>query len=173
MSYYHTKFITTIYEFETVNRLYQTCFGKSAVPTEIQRAWWLKFNQGIIGLFENETLIGALSYWFLNKNGFELLLNGIIKESEINAAAIDPNHPKGIYISEIALHPEFRGKKLSYPLMQHFLSIARSQTKLPILALAYSKEGKILLEKEGFTLRLNSSQTQDFLDLYILGTVKK
>ncbi len=168
MSHYHTKFITTIYEFETVDRLYQICFGKSAVPTEIQRSWWLKFNQGIIGLFENETLIGALSYWYLNENGFELLLNGKIKESEINAADIDPIHPKGIYISEIALHPEFRGKKLSHRLMRHFLLITRSQTKLPVLALAYSKGGKIILENEGFTLRLNSSQTADFLDLYIL-----
>jgi len=161
------RVITSQSEFEIVDKIYQTCFGINSVPTEIQYQWWQKFSKGIIGLFVDNKCIGAMSYWTLNPIGYDLMSTGSIKENWIKPEYIDPIFPKGIYISEIALLPQYQKKGMSNHLFQHFQNQILSNKKLPVLALAYSTGGKRILEKEGFKLLLNASQTLDNMPLYL------
>lgn len=162
---YTLDFIKTEEDFFEVDTLYQSCFGVASIPTQVQYAWWKKFPQGIIGLYHNNLIIGALSYWTLNTKAFEQLSKGKLSEKEIPSSQINPLKPSGIYISEIALKKEYRHLKIAHLLMDFFHE--KRPKNIPILALAYSVEGKRILEKEGFKLLLTAAQTADYQDLYL------
>lgn len=163
---YNLAFIKTEKDFYEIDALYQSCFGEASVPTFVQFSWWKKFPKGIIGLYYNELIIGGLSYWTLNSLGFNQFSEGTLAEKEISIAHINPSKLHGIYISEIALKNEFRHLKISHLLMDYFFE--HRPKKLPILALAYSNEGRKILEKYGFQLFLPASKTADKQDLYLL-----
>lgn len=167
-----TRNIKYFAEFEQVDNIYQECFGEDSVPSAVQQDWWKKFPNGIIGLLLNETIIGGMSYWPLNKKVFDDLSNGKIKEKEITSQSIDIVRSKGIYISEIAILPTFRKKNYAVRLLHQFIEerngLKVSNKLLPVLALAYSKEGKNILQKMGFILLKSSHEMPDKQDLYLL-----
>ena len=167
-----TKIIENIADFAAIDAIYQKCFGNDSVPTSVQFEWWQKYPQGIIGLLENNTIIGGMSFWPLHPRGFDLLNEGLIKEKELTSHDIDTLSPKGIYISEIAIAEKYRGKQYSQLLLQSFLQQSilykNSEKKLPMLALAYSIQGKSVLQKTGFRLHRKAEKMPDLQDLFIL-----
>lgn len=167
-----THTIQSVSDFESVDAIYQDCFGVDSVPTSIQLAWWRCFPSGIIGLYDQREIIGGLSFWPINTSGFDALSHGLIREKQLTAQHIDVSNPKGIYISEIAIAPLYRKKNYASLLLSQFevqrqiLSI--SDLKLPVLALVYSPGGRKILEKVGFKLFRKATDMPDAQDLYRL-----
>jgi len=159
-------------EFQKIDALYQESFGVDSVPTSVQLAWWHRYPEGIIGLYADGEIIGGLSFWPINTAGFDALSHGLIREKQLTAQHIDVSHPKGIYISEIAIAPLFRKKNYASLLLSQFevqrqiLSISAS--KLPVLALIYSTGGRNILEKIGFKRFRKAADMPDGQDLYRL-----
>ena len=167
-----THTIQSSIEFESVDAVYQDCFGVDSVPTSVQWTWWHRYPEGIIGLYADGKIIGGMSYWPINQSGFEALATGQIKEKELTEQHIDYTTPHGIYISEIAIAPLYRKKNYASLLLSQFefqrqiLSI--SDSKLPVLALVYSPGGRKILEKIGFKLFRKAADMPDAQDLYRL-----
>lgn len=161
-----TKTIQNESEFQSVDAIYQDCFGTASVPTETQWQWWQKFPNGIIVLYEDEKIIGGLSYWPLNAIGFELFSNGKIKESDIQTQHIDYLNPKGVYISEIAIIQAYRNKNLASMLMKTFFEKTIKYLEIPVLALAYSDRGRKILKQFDFKILKKAKEIPDNQDLY-------
>ena len=163
-----TKAIQSIGDFHLVDAIYQRCFGKDSVPTQIQYDWWKKFPPGIIGLYLDEKIVGGLSYWPLGEEGFDLLVNGTIKEKDLTATHLESVQPKGIYISEVAITKTHRSKNLSHHLLSACFEQLKQWQGLPVLALAYSFQGKTLLIKYNFHKIKEANEMPDGQELYIL-----
>ncbi|MCA0236525.1 MAG: GNAT family N-acetyltransferase [Bacteroidetes bacterium] len=167
--------VKTEKDFFEVDSIYQECFGKSSVPTDLQHSWWLKQPGGIIALKENQVTIGAVSFWDISKKCFELLMHGKIKEREISADDLTVENSGYLYISEAAIKDDYRNKKLSFLLLRKtILSIEekfkqlKGKRNLQILALGFSSEGEIILRKLGFQKILDATQTADNQPLFHL-----
>lgn len=167
-----THTIQSSTEFESVDAIYQDCFGVDSVPTSVQWAWWQSYPEGIIGLYADGEIIGGMSYWPINQSGFEALATGKIREKELTEQHIDYTTPRGIYISEIAIVPLFRKKNYATLLLSNFErqreKLSKSALKLPVLALIYSPGGRKILEKVGFKLFRRAADMPDNQDLYQL-----
>jgi GNAT superfamily N-acetyltransferase len=167
-----THTIQSSIEFESVDAVYQDCFGVDSVPTSVQWTWWHRYPEGIIGLYADGKIIGGMSYWPINQSGFEALATGQIKEKELTEQHIDYTTPHGIYISEIAIAPLFRKKDYAALLLSYFEwqreKLSKPDSKLPVLALIYSPGGRKILEKIGFKLFRKATDMPDAQDLYRL-----
>ncbi|NTV66605.1 MAG: GNAT family N-acetyltransferase [Chlorobaculum sp.] len=158
-------------EFFVLDDLYQRSFGISSVPTITQKEWWFHYPEGIIGLFLNERLIGGISYWPIDQETFIALRDGRLKERDIEARNFNAELPEYIYISDIAIEPEFRGRHYTDLLLgKFFISIKKNlvaDRPLTICALGYSVAGKKILTSYGFSKVKDAENTSDKQDFYI------
>lgn len=164
--------LVSAYEFDRLDDLYQQCFGASSVPTDIQKDWWLHYRRGIIGVFLHEQLIGGLSYWPINEQTYFRLGEGILREREIASSDFDLSCPTYIYISEIAIMKDFRGKHYADLLLESFFvsvnEYVEQRKLLTLCAFAYSAAGASILTKYGFKKIADAQHTPDQLDFYVL-----
>ncbi|GAB3555281.1 GNAT family protein [Spirosoma fluminis] len=172
---YEVRYIETPAEFSQVDDLYQYCFKSSSIPTEVIKGWWRAYESGLIGLFKDNEIIGALSIWPLTVDVFEKLKNGYIQEREIERGQIDAITKNNWYVSEIALDrstSNFQDKKnlasLIYFTIEHLAKEANNNFPVTVLALGYSPEGKRLLMRAGFKMQLSAKETKDKQDLFSL-----
>jgi len=159
-------------EFYKIDKIYQECFGDSSVPTEIQKSWWMKQPQGIIALETGNMIVGSVSFWDVSYDLFDKLKSGVAKERDIVAEDLPIRSSGYVYISEAAIKQEFRNKKFSFLLLRKVILEIEARfkinKKMQILALGYSIEGEILLNKIGFTKILEADKTGDGQPLYLL-----
>lgn len=159
-------------EFYEIDALYQTCFGETCIPTETQALWYLAQPSGVIALKLQGKIIGAMSYWYLSSSDYSEMLNGNLKEKNLNINSILNDSLRYAYISEIALLPEYQRKGYSQKLLQDWetqLRLENSETvSLSILALAYSEGGAKVLTKLGFRLIRSKEKNADKMPLYQL-----
>jgi Acetyltransferase (GNAT) family len=161
--------------FQQVDQLYQSCFGAASVPTQTQYAWWQKQPDGIIALQENNNLIGAASLWSISPQAFERFSAGILRERDLSSDDLSSNNEGYLYLSEVALQPSHRNRGLSYYLLRGImLTIEEKFNRLPgkkalqVLALGYSTEGKVILQKMGFEKIREATETADEQALFCL-----
>lgn len=167
--------INTQDEFEALDALYHHFFGSSSTPTTILKNRWQAYPEGLIGLFNDELLIGGLSIWPLNRPTYDQLEQGFIKEAGIQSENLDTSQKSSFYLAEIAIHEAERSFGNLEKLLQGFLNHLLSQSTLPasILALEFSTKGMNLLQKLGFQLLLPASQTADAMPLLQLHLTTK
>lgn len=157
-----SKIIETESEFALIDQLYQETFTTAAVPTAVQKAWWKAYPKGIIGLFENQTLAGALSYWPITEQSFHAFSSALIPEKQIEVCAESSFY----YLSEIVISPNFVGRGLARKLMQYFKdNFPENDTAI---AIAYSSGGSHLLTSIGFGKVKDKIEMPDGQDLYLL-----
>jgi hypothetical protein len=164
-------------EFFVLDDLYQRSFGVSSVPTITQRDWWFHYRWGIIGLFLNERLIGGISYWPIDGETFIALRDGRLKERDIDARNFNAERPEYIYISDLAIEPEFRGRHYTDQLLKKFFASIKKYyvtgRPLTICALGYSLAGAKILKNYGFSKVTDAENTSDKQDFYTLQTSRK
>lgn len=163
--------IKDVIDFVKLDNLYQSCFGQSSVPTNIQKKWWTVYPQGIIGLYHSNELIGGLSYWPINSNTHEKLKIGKLREREIDTTDFDTSRPQHFYISEIAIREEFRQKYYANLLIKNFLIKIEpfvSNRPVYISAFEYSSQGSKILHKLGFIKQIDAKNTPDKQAFFVL-----
>jgi hypothetical protein len=162
--------IVTDVEFTVLDSIYQSCFGAASVPTEVQRSWWQKYPQGMLGLFVGDEVIGGTSCWPVNDRTFDVLLAGTLHEKEITAEDFDLAYPHLYYFSDIAIIGHHREGKYAWRLMDELLTCIRSRgaAEIKILSLAYSAGGAHILQKSGFVKVADAEKMADGQPLYLL-----
>jgi ribosomal protein S18 acetylase RimI-like enzyme len=162
--------IVTDAEFTVLDSIYQQCFGAASVPTEVQRSWWQKYPQGMLGLFADDEVIGGTSCWPVNDRTFDALLAGRLREKDITAGDFDFTHPHLYYFSDIAIIGHYREGKYAWRLMEELLTRTRSRgaAEIKILSLAYSAGGAHILQKSGFVKVAEAEKMADGQPLYLL-----
>lgn len=156
MTSFYLKSIVNREEFFALDNLYHHCFGVSSVPTGTLASWWNAFPDGLIGLFDRQKLVGGLSYWPLSAEVFTKFVGGLIHEKEIPSDQFEFKQPRHLYLSEIALLPEYRGQNLSHLLMDAYMKrtaqFLLANSSLTHIALGFSPEGSRLLLKNNYHL---------------------
>lgn len=142
--------IQSITEAESADKLYQTTFGASSVPTSIQLSWWQKAPCGMWGVFSEKILIGAMSCWLIDKKTYENIKNGWIRERDILPDNIDFQNGFGFYWSEIVVDNNFRNQHIAQQLINAFWHYHQKFENFSVLALSYSENGTKLLKKNNF-----------------------
>lgn len=159
-------------EFSMLDDLYQKCFSEHSVPTYRQKEWWSKSNKSILGLFNENELIGGISFWSLNVVKFEKLKTGLLQERDITSDDFEFQSRNHYYLSDLAIAEDYRqnfySNLLLSALLEQIKSDANNSLNIDLLAFAFSKIGSKILGRLGFKKIKDESETLDKLDLYLL-----
>ena len=159
-------------EFESLDAIYQHCFGDHSVPSQRQKEWWMRANKNILGLFVDDTLVGGASFWSIQNSTFETLKTGQLMERDITLHDFDEIMFDHYYFSDLAIADPHRKKQLSNTLLlkmfEQIANIVVASRELSMLAFAYSDSGRKILSRLGFVKILDASETLDEQDLFLL-----
>ncbi len=163
-------------EFYEIDSLYEFCFGAASVPTETIAQWFEAQPDGLVALKVEGNIIGALSYWYVEEAEYLAMLKGELKEKELSILPINFATNRFVYMSEIALHPEFRGKGYAMKLLELWLNQLHEEnlavSQLTLFALGYSQGGVGILAKLGLNQVKAADETADNMPLYQLEIIK-
>ncbi|MCB9230593.1 MAG: GNAT family N-acetyltransferase [Bacteroidia bacterium] len=171
------QFLKNDAEFLEIDKIYQECFAESSVPTQIQKEWWKNQPKGIIVLKNGPQIIGGMSFWNISKFIFNQFREGLIFERDIETKEMPQENAEYIYLSDIGIIDDFKGRKFSSLLMKEFIKELEERLKrvkaIHLLALGYSLEGEKLLGKLGFHKILDGTESKDGSPLFHLQVDKK
>ncbi|HEY0076279.1 MAG TPA: hypothetical protein VGB77_19425, partial [Abditibacteriaceae bacterium] len=140
--------------------------------------WHARYASGILCLEHEEQIIGALGLWPLTQIAYEALVTGKLREEDIEAHYLSiPGTDQTLawwYVADIILLPQYRGTRTAGILLHQALSLWFRDAPLADLvhlaALAYSIQGKSLLQKLGFQ---RQGISPDDYAIYTYSTHKK
>ncbi len=171
----YTKNIESLAEFSEIDTLYQSCFGDASIPSGILKSWWQKYPKGLIGLFEDNKLIGGVSIWTVDDATFDALKKGHLKEKDISSDNLDLLTKEKWYISEIAISSKKRNLTNLQTLIDKTLEQLEEEISnlfpSQVLAMGYSNQGVSLMQTLGFVQELNPSQTLDHMPLFRMNVI--
>lgn len=134
----------------------EQCYGAENVPFETLNAWWQSYRQGIYLLLDSDhTIVGAVGIFPIRQHSLELLIDGKLREDEIDASVIDTDNADNCwYISGIVLAVPFRKTRAIRALLSGSLETwaagLDSGKPIRIGAIAFSSAGENLLRKFRF-----------------------
>lgn len=160
------KPIHSLTGFETVDRLYQTAFGQSSVPTAIQFAWWNQYSEGMWAIFHDDVVIGAMSCYPIDALTYWQIRKGEIREKDIYPEKVSITTLYGFYWSELVVLPEYRKQHLAKQLITSYWQHHYAFQNYPVLAMAYSEAGANVLQSQGFSNVLSAHLQPDHMDVW-------
>jgi transcriptional regulator with XRE-family HTH domain len=134
-----------------------TAYGNANITFEHFLALWKAFPLGLRVLFFENEIMGAMGIWPVSCQWAERLQAARLKEAQLNSGMVRQQAGKPAqcwYVTGIVLREQLIGSRGSKMLLKDglgsWLRQARIQYPCQILALAYSKHGKRLLERFQF-----------------------
>jgi hypothetical protein len=174
------RYIRSTAELEDLWEIDNAAYGEASITYEKFQDWWFSYPSGLHALFFRTRVMGAIGIWPLSARYAELFTHGRIKESELNGRAMRPfmNSPTQFwYISGIVLRSELRGGRAIKILLSRgigcWLANARIDFPCELLALAYSEQGRALLEGFDFFKLQNARAMPDGVPLFALQVSEK
>lgn len=145
-------------ELETLWAIDHEAYQEASISFDTFRQWWTAFPQGLHVLFFDNEIMGAMGLWPIPNDWAQNLKTGKAREAELPFPEMVKAAEKGAtfwYISGIVLQADLIGSRAIKILLTESLRVWLSSPgliKFPceILALAYSTQGKALLERFGF-----------------------
>jgi hypothetical protein len=145
-------------ELETLWAIDHEAYKEASISYETLRKWWTAFSEGLHVLFFENIIMGAMGLWPIPNDWARNLKAGKAREAELPFQEMVKAAEKGAscwYISGIILHADLIGSRAIKILLTESLGewlSSHGLIKFPceILALAYSTQGKALLERFGF-----------------------
>jgi hypothetical protein len=169
------RYIRSTAELEDLWEIDNAAYGEASITYEKFQDWWFSYPAGLHALFFRTRVMGAIGIWPLSARLAELFTNGRTKESQLNGRAMRPfmNSPAQFwYISGIVLRSELRGGRAIKILLSRgigcWLASARIDFPCELLALAYSEQGRALLEGFDFFKLQNARAMPDGVPLFAL-----
>jgi hypothetical protein len=169
------RYIRSTAELEDLWEIDNAAYGEASITYEKFQDWWFSYPAGLHALFFRTRVMGAIGIWPLSTRYAELFTNGRVKESQLNGRAMRPfmNSPTRFwYISGIVLRSELRGGRAIKILLSRgvgcWLATARIDFPCELLALAYSDQGRALLEGFDFFKLQNAKAMPDGVPLFAL-----
>jgi ribosomal protein S18 acetylase RimI-like enzyme len=136
------------------------CFHDSSLNAEGLLEWWITYPEGIKVLSVDNKAVGAIGIWPVREDTFSELKNGAIDETDIPSGGIIAQKEclrvrhSYWYIGSIILSPAYQRKGLSILLINNaikdWLLKGNLAESVDLCAIAYSREGVLLLEKFRF-----------------------
>ena len=174
------RYIRSAAELEDLWEIDNAAYGEASITYEKFQDWWFSYPSGLHALFFRTRVMGAIGIWPLSSRYAELFTHGRIKESQLNGRAMRPfmNTPaQSWYISGIVLRSELRGGRAIKILLSRgigcWLATARIDFPCELLALAYSEQGRALLEGFDFFKLQNARAMPDGVPLFALQVSEK
>lgn len=151
-------YVRSTIQLRAVYSIEQAEYPSDSIPNyETVLAWWNDYPNGVIFLEHNGGIVGALGLWPLQMSAFNGLSSGQMTEGDItqrHIIAAGSGNLQWWYVADIILKPEFRGTRMALKLLREALALWLGEAPLAdsvhCVALAYSTQGKSLLEKMGF-----------------------
>jgi hypothetical protein len=169
------RYVRSTAELEDLWEIDNAAYGEASISYEKFQDWWFSYPSGLHALFFRTRVMGAIGIWPLSAHCAELFTHGRIKESQLYGQAMRPfmNSPtKFWYISGIVLRSELRGGRAIKILLSRgigrWLACARIDFPCELLALAYSEQGRALLEGFDFFKLQNARAMPDGVPLFAL-----
>jgi hypothetical protein len=169
------RYLRSTAELEDLWEIDNAAYGEASITYQKFQDWWFSYPSGLHALFFRTRVMGAIGIWPLSPRYAELFMNGRIKESQLNGRAMRPfmSTPTQFwYISGIVLRSELRGGRAIKILLSRgigcWLANARIGFPCELLALAYSEQGRALLEGFDFFKLQNARAMPDGVPLFAL-----
>ena len=147
-------------------------YGPASITLDLFRNLWRVFPNGLVAIFEDDTIIGAFGIWPLTEKWAEGLRSGKLRELDldpISMAKFRKCAARKWYISGVVLSPAARDRAIIL-LLSDGLRLWRREAKLSFscefLALAWSDEGRALLKGFEFYPIREATETLDEMPLY-------
>jgi hypothetical protein len=152
-----------------------TAYGDANITFEHFLALWKAFPLGLRVLFFENEIMGAIGIWPVSCHWAERLQAARRKEAQLNSNMVRQQAPSPTqcwYVTGIVLREQLIGSRGSKMLLKDglgsWLKMAKIQYPCQILALAYSKHGKRLLERFQFFKVQDEATMPDKCPLYRL-----
>lgn len=149
-------------------------YGDDSISYELFKDLWSAFPQGLIALYCDDRIIGAIGIWPLDSSWAERLKNGRIRERDLDPGSMKKYRTRAAafwHISGVVLSPSASPRAVR-TLLADGIRTWRIEAKIAFpsafLALASSDEGRLMLERFGFFRIQNASAMPDKLPLYEL-----
>jgi DNA-binding XRE family transcriptional regulator len=157
-----------------------TAYGDANITFEHLLALWKAFPLGLRVLFFENEIMGAIGIWPVSCRWAERLQAGRLKEAQLNSRMVRQQAGKPTeywYVTGIVLREQLIGSRGSKMLLRDglgsWLRQADIQYPCQILALAFSKHGKRLLERFQFFRVQDEITMPDKCPLYRLNLGSK
>ncbi|MBS0657744.1 MAG: hypothetical protein JSR82_05785 [Verrucomicrobia bacterium] len=149
-------------------------YGAASIPFELFRDLWVAFPAGLVALFREDRIIGAIGIWPLEMAWHARFKACQLKEVELDPASMEGYQQKPSklwYISGVVLSPSASSRAIKM-LLEDGVRAWRRNVKLAFpcefIALASSDEGLLMLEGFGFYRLQNGAKMPDGFPLYEL-----
>ncbi len=169
--------VTTEEQLLLVNRIDDEHYQDENIPHATLVAWWKAYPRGLWILYERGNCVGALGLWPIKKGPFAELLKGTRIESEISGSAIErcPKKPRW-YVGGIVLAKHVRRPKALQQLIQtsliDWISSEDLTAAVDVVAIAYTDEGRAMLDDLGFSIATSSDKSRHRHPVYFRNAVK-
>lgn len=152
----------------------QEIYGEDNVPFPTVLTWWRTYQNGIYVLVKENTVVGYLSIWPIKQQTFKDVCRGIRREKEMTMQSIVSGasaKPRTFwYITNIVIIRKFRKEKAIIVLLREaigkWLHEANLDAQIRICAVAYSEDGKAVLQRFGFYKERDAKDTIEDRPIY-------
>jgi hypothetical protein len=157
---YSVRQIQTTEELEKLWKIDMEAYQDASITLDEFYSWWDKYEFGLKALFLGDKVIGAFGLWPLSSKMSRQFKEGEVCEGDLRPTELietDSRKTRYWYVSGIVLRPEFRKPSKTNPIvtlltigLNIWMESGHLDFPVEVSAIAYSIQGKRLLERFGF-----------------------